>query len=148
MRLLFLCEYGYAFAKLYNRLKKGDQVQTDDIQTSLGLSSSDMVTIEQYLRQECGFDKDGNSGSGNGSGGDGSGSNEYVSFESSSFHTSEDEELLVAEFNEIMGQRNGGNNESRNSFDGDTSKHVQMDDEQLAGLYNEFLELRSYLVGS
>ena len=35
MRFLFLCEYGYAFAMLYSRLKEGDQVQTDDIQTSV-----------------------------------------------------------------------------------------------------------------
>ena len=95
MRFLFLCEYGYAFAMLYSRLKEGDQVQTDDIQTSvrdlydgdlfttnvscivqsyfinfpharyffffifqLNMSSSDMMTIEHYLKSECGFNRD------------------------------------------------------------------------------------------
>ena len=45
MRFLFLCEYGYAFAMLYSRLKEGDQVQTDDIQTSVrDLYDGDLFT--------------------------------------------------------------------------------------------------------
>ena len=67
-----------------------------------------------------------------------------TTFESSSFHSSEERELLMAEFDDIMQQSSAGRNDV--SFDGGQNKHVQMDDEQLASLYNEFLELKNFLV--
>ena len=52
MRLLFLCEYGYAFAMLYSRLKEGDQVQTDDIQTSVRVTLIIVLRV-QYICFFC-----------------------------------------------------------------------------------------------
>ena len=124
MRLLFLCEYGYAFAMLYDQLRQGSQVSPDEVQAALGLSGSDMVTIEQYLRQECGFNKE----------------SPDNTFESSSFHSSEERDLLMAEFDDLMKQNSKGSS-SKDS----TSQQIQMDEEHLAGLHNEFLELRNYL---
>lgn len=136
MRLLFLCEYGYAFAMLYQQLRQGDQVNPDAIQSLLALSRSDMVTIEQYLRQECGFKTQHEMSAESGEN----------TFESSSFHSREDRDLLMDEFDELMqqsvGKRGGGSGD-----DGSGSKQIQMDEEHLAGLYNEFTEVASFLVG-
>jgi len=133
MRLLFLSEYGYAFAMLYDQLRQGNQLNPEVVQSTLGLSSSDMVTIEQYLRRECGFQKE--------SGGSDGESGENI-FESSSFHSSEDRDLLMAEFDDLMRQTTPDSNAPGSA----ASTQIQMDEEHLASLYNEFLELRNYLV--
>mgnify|MGYP000866727290 FL=1 len=139
MRLLFLCEYGYAFAMLYQQLRQGKQVSTDAIQTLLALSSSDMVTIEQYLRKECGFktqhELDAESGEN--------------TFEGSSFHSTEERDLLMAEFDELMHQapHTGNGNNANDIIEGEGSNHIQMDEEHLSGLYNEFIDTATFLVG-
>ena len=52
----------------------------------------------------------------------------------------------MAEFDDIMQQQQSSAGRNDVSFDGGQNKHVQMDDEQLASLYNEFLELKNFLV--
>lgn len=52
----------------------------------------------------------------------------------------------MAEFDDIMQQQQSSAGRNDVSFDGGQTKHVQMDDEQLASLFNEFLEVRNFLV--
>ena len=91
------------------------------------------------LRKECGFktqhELDAESGEN--------------TFEGSSFHSTEERDLLMAEFDELMHQTpdTGSANNANDSIEGEGSNQIQMDEEQLSGLYNEFIETATFLVG-
>jgi hypothetical protein len=55
----------------------------------------------------------------------------------------------MAEFDELMHQapHTGNGNNANDSIEGEGSNQIQMDEEQLSGLYNEFIDTATFLVG-